>query len=168
MILVARQSSGAGKPDNPPEGVQTFEEPSAKHVEGPVSYSRLPPTGGDHNEVWLNCGIYESAVPTENAVHSLEHGAVWITYPSSASPADVDALRALVRSKYRGTDRHVILSPFPGQTQPVIATAWENQLNAQSPSDPRVGRFIDYFRARPGVAPEPGARCTGGAGSPIG
>jgi len=40
----------------------------------------LPPMGGTHNQVWQNCGVYETPLRSDLAVHSLEHGAVWITY----------------------------------------------------------------------------------------
>ena len=50
------------------------------HVTGPVTYSVTPPVGGDHNAIWMNCGVYSQQVPTERAVHNMEHGAVWITY----------------------------------------------------------------------------------------
>ncbi|HZW41021.1 MAG TPA: DUF3105 domain-containing protein, partial [Agromyces sp.] len=59
------------------EGVETFDNASA-HVEGTVDYPQTPPTGGEHNQVWLNCGVYEQPVPNENAVHSMEHGALWV------------------------------------------------------------------------------------------
>ena len=70
------------------EGVETFENTS-NHVEGVVDYPQTPPTGGEHNPAWLNCGVYDQPVPNENAVHSLEHGAIWVTYDPSLSDADL-------------------------------------------------------------------------------
>ncbi len=69
------------------EGIETFEN-TANHVEGAVDYAQTPPVGGDHNAVWLNCGIYDQPVPDENAVHALEHGAVWVTYDAAAVSGD--------------------------------------------------------------------------------
>ena len=63
-----------------PKGTQTYEIPSKDHTTEPVEYPQNPPVGGDHNPVWQNCGYYDEPVRNENAVHSLEHGAVWITY----------------------------------------------------------------------------------------
>ena len=40
----------------------------------------LPPAGGPHFPVWLDPGIYGSPVSDGEAVHSLEHGMVWISY----------------------------------------------------------------------------------------
>ena len=59
------------------EGVQTFTYAGGDHRSGSLVYAENPPAGGPHNPSWLNCGIYEEAVPAEYAVHSLEHGAVW-------------------------------------------------------------------------------------------
>ncbi len=64
----------------PPEGGQSFWVLSQYHTTEPVFYGQIAPVGGDHGPVLQNCGFYEEPVRNENAVHSLEHGAVWITY----------------------------------------------------------------------------------------
>jgi hypothetical protein len=174
-IAVASNVAGssAGKPASPPSsgvkpaGVVTFAEPNRKHVLGKVKYDRVPPAGGDHNPVWLNCGIYNHPVPNVHAVHSLEHGTVWITYRPSLPQASVLKLRALVRSEYDGAQRYVLLSPYPGLPSPIVATAWGNQLFLKSASDPRIKQFIEYFRQGPQDL-ERGAYCSGGVGNPIG
>src|SRR4051794_1165712 len=51
--------------------VKTYTIASAQHVQGKVNYAQNPPAGGEHNATWLNCGIYDSPVPNENAVHDL-------------------------------------------------------------------------------------------------
>src|SRR5438093_3047791 len=58
------------------------------HARGPVAYSVTPPIGGDHSARWMNCGVYSQPVPSERAVHNLEHGAVWITYRPDLPAAD--------------------------------------------------------------------------------
>jgi Protein of unknown function (DUF3105) len=150
-----------------PPGTATFPEPHRTHVVGAVAYDRTPPAGGPHNPLWLNCGVYAQPVTDVNAVHSLEHGAVWITYLPSLPPAAVTTLRHLVESHYAGHDRYVILSPYPGQPAPVMATAWGNQLAVSSATDSRLAEFIEHFRLGP-QTPERGVPCTGGVGRPIG
>lgn len=141
----------------PIDGVKTFEVASANHVDTKVAYDQMPGVGGDHNPVWLNCGIYEAPVPENNAVHSMEHGAVWITY-DGIGDAEVAALKDAV-----GEKTYLILSPFPGQGAKIKLTAWGEQLSVDSPDDPRIKTFITKYRQGPQTL-EPGAPCTGGIG----
>jgi hypothetical protein len=151
----------------PPAGTETFAETNHSHVLGTVIYDRLPPAGGAHNATPLNCGIYTQPVPNENAVHSLEHGAVWITYDSGLPADQVTALRQLVSSNYVGTEKYIVLSPFSGLPTQIVASAWGAQLKISDPSDSRLLAFIHYY-AGGGQGGEPGAPCSGGVGSPIG
>lgn len=144
----------------PPQGVQTFTGLSRNHVTGTVHYPQTPPVGGDHNQVWLNCGVYASPVPNENAVHSMEHGAVWITYQPNLSAAEVTTLRNDVHGH-----TYVVLSPYPGIPAPVVASAWGVQLRLPGASDPRLAQFIRYYEQGP-QTPEPGSPCSGGTGTP--
>lgn len=141
-------------------GIKTFANLSSSHVQGQVTYAQAPPVGGDHNSVWLNCGIYSQPVPNENAVHSMEHGAVWFTYLPNLASKDVDTLRTLVR----GHD-HAILSPYPGLPSPIVASAWGVQLQVSSATDPRLGQFLSKYE-QGSQTPEAGASCSGGTGSP--
>lgn len=150
-----------------PRGTQTFPENNHNHVTGTVSYDRTPPAGGAHNAVWLNCGIYDQPVPNENAVHSLEHGTVWITYRPDLPSDEVAQLRQLVSSHYRGAQRYLLLSPYPGLPSPIVASAWGAQLFVQQAGDTRLLQFIEHFEGG-GQGGEAGALCTGGMGTQIG
>lgn len=136
------------------EGLETFDNLESLHVQSAVDYEMTPPAGGPHNPTWLNCGIYEEEVPAEYAVHSLEHGAVWVTYdPEQVQGADLDALRSAMPRSY------IILSPFPGLEAPVVASAWGVQVALDGVDDPRLSDFIVKYRQSPD-APEPGALCS--------
>jgi hypothetical protein len=142
-------------------GIQIFSGLTFAHSSGPIEYAQIPPAGGDHSPTVLNCGIYDQPVPNENAVHSLEHGAVWITYQPTLPQASVDQLRGLVR----GHD-HLLLSPFPNLPAPIVASGWGVQLQLTGADDPRLPRFIKRYEQGPQTR-EPGAECSGGTGSPI-
>ena len=140
------------------------------HLPGPIVYSVTPPAGGDHNPVWMNCGVYPSPVPPERAVHNLEHGAIWITYRPDLPAADVSALRSLVAAQkdvvitIQGQSidtkqRYIDLTPFPGLPAPIVLSAWAHQLSVQTTTDGRLQRFIDAFRVNPKYTPEYGASC---------
>jgi hypothetical protein len=130
------------------------------HVTGSVTYQQTPPAGGPHSPVWQNCGIYTSPVPNENAVHSLEHGAIWITYRPDLPTNQVSDLRTDVTGQPYG-----LLSPYPGLPAPVVATVWGIQLKLQSATDPQLKTFINQY-ADASKAPEPRGECTGGIGTP--
>ena len=144
-----------GEPVDVPEGTQTFGSLDRTHTDGAIAYDLEPPPGGEHNPTWLNCGVYDSPVPTEQAVHTLEHGAIWLTYQPDADQADIDELRSHATST---RNSKMLMSPYPGQPASVIATTWGAQLRLDSADDPRLGQFIDAFR-RGDHAPEPGAGC---------
>ncbi len=140
----------------PIEGIATFEDLGREHTEEPVTYEQSPPVGGNHSSTWTNCGVYTAPLPDTNTVHSLEHGAVWITYQPELDQAGIDALTELV-----GSRSYVLLSPYPGQDSPIAASAWGLQLKVDGADDPRLAAFLDkYIQGE--QTPEPGAACTGG------
>lgn len=160
LVVAFMVGGGNGREGGRIPGVKTFGTLSRNHVQGKVDYKQTPPVGGDHNPVWLNCGIYSSPVRNENAVHSLEHGTVWITYRPNLPKDQVDHLRDLVRGK-----DFVILSPYPDLPSPVVASAWSTQLRLPNASDSRLEDFLKTYVRGP-QTPEPNAACTGGTGKP--
>jgi hypothetical protein len=142
----------------PVQGEQTWTDLSRNHVDTQVDYPMSPPAGGDHSQVWVNCDaqVYTQQIPSEAAVHALEHGAVWVTYNDKASTADVSTLSARVTNT-----PYSFLSPYQDQSSPIALTAWGHQLKVDRASDPRVGEFLNkYVQGR--QTPELGASCTGG------
>jgi hypothetical protein len=146
------------------QGLKTFGTLTATHVDTAVDYEAdygmNPPAGGNHNAAWLNCGVYDQPQQNENAVHALEHGAVWITYdPDELSESDVATLRSEAPSTYS------IVSPYPGLPAPVVISAWSAQVQLDGVDDPRLEQFVQkYWKAA--TAPEPGAACTGALDGP--
>jgi hypothetical protein len=147
----------------PIEGLKTWDAKklTRNHVTETVTYPMKPPVGGDHSPVWMNCDgeVYKKAIPDMNAVHSLEHGSVWVTYTDKASAADVAELAALV-----GKTPYSLMSPYKDQAGTIMLSAWGKQVTVDSADDPRVGRFFAKF-VQGEQTPEPGAACTGGLGS---
>jgi hypothetical protein len=139
-------------------GVQTFEYAKGQeHVTTPVQYTESPPVGGPHDAVWADCTgtVYSVDIRNENAVHSLEHGAVWIVYnPDLVDQDGIDALSEIVDST-SGT----MLSPRPGLDAAVSLQAWNHQLKVDSPTDQRIEQFVDFLTYNADNTPEPGASC---------
>ncbi|MGW1286746.1 DUF3105 domain-containing protein [Streptomyces sp. NPDC002586] len=142
------------------DGVQAWSGKLARtHVPNKVSYPMHPPVGGNHNQIWATCNgtVYTKALQDENAVHSLEHGAVWVTYTDKASKADVDALAAKVKKT-----PYSLMSPYENQAAPLVLSAWGHQVTVKSATDPEVNKFFAAYVQGP-QTPEPGAACTNGA-----
>lgn len=141
------------------EGVEVFDEAQldASHVDGAITYDVLPPVGGQHNGRWQDCTgvVYQEPVANEHAVHSMEHGAVWVTYHPSL-PADHVAALA---ERVNGVDK-MFMSPFPDLDTPVSVQAWGYQLKLDDAGDARIDEFIRTLRDVAG--PEAGLATCGG------
>ena len=142
------------------DGVEYLAVASREHTDQDLDYPTRPPAGGDHLGIWHNCGVYTVPLLDEAAVHSLEHGAVWVTYrPDLGAEAILGLTGELV-------DREKLLvSPHPDQIPPVVVTAWARQLALDGPDDPRLKAFIGQFTDGD-AAPEAGVTCQGGIGRP--
>jgi hypothetical protein len=139
-------------------GLATFTYASGQsHVSTPVTYKESPPVGGPHDPVWADCTgtVYTVDIRHENAVHSMEHGAVWITYnPDTVSKADIATLAALVKGV-----SHRLMSPYKGQDSPISLQSWDHQLKVSSVTDKRIKQFADFFTQNDSYYPEVGASC---------
>ncbi|MCO1658131.1 DUF3105 domain-containing protein [Pseudonocardia humida] len=137
--------------------IQSFE--GGVHVEPTirVAYTFSPPIGGAHDGAWAACNgvVYPEAVRSENLVHSLEHGAVWIAYnPDLVTGDALAALTAKVQNQ-----PYTVMSPYPGLDQPISLQAWGHQLKLADAGDPRIDQFIAALRVNSNTHPEPGASC---------
>ncbi|SOC52550.1 DUF3105 domain-containing protein [Ornithinimicrobium cerasi] len=141
-------------------GVQSYTYEAAVHEPTPIEYTENPPVGGPHNAAWWNCGVYDQELPREHVVHSLEHGAVWLTYQPSLPADQVELLTEL------GDDDYMIVSPMADQDSPVVATSWGNQLALDTADEKSLRAFIREYKQGPDT-PELGAACTGGTASDL-
>lgn len=153
----------------PAAGSATAGTVSHDHVTGPVTYAVTPPIGGPHNPIWMNAGVYTKPIPSERAVHNLEHGAVWITYRPNLPAAQVNQLVAFVgnqslidesaSTQIAGQQsRYMDLSPWASNDlpAPIVISSWGYQLRVDSPTDPRLQQFVDTFRHSEKYSPEYG------------
>jgi hypothetical protein len=125
-------------------GVHVYTDLSHRHLqkgEYDIIYPQSPPVGGAHSPVWLKCQVYGTELPKVNAVHSLEHGGIWVTYLPTLPAAQVATLGQLVGLN----TEFVMVSPYAGQSSPVMVTAWGLQLQAQTVDDPRIVQFIRTY-----------------------
>lgn len=146
----------------PLAAAKVYEGLSQTHVAGAIRYRQTPPVGGDHDQVWQNCGFYAAAVGSPNAVHSMEHGAVWITFRPSLPEAQQQVLKDLVVD-----NPGLLVSPWKDDAlpSPVVLTAWGVQLGVPNATAPAVAAFVKQFQFGPQTK-EQGIPCNGGIGAP--
>ena len=129
------------------------------HVAGPQQYEVTPPVGGNHSAAWQTCQgtVYTEPIHNEHAVHSLEHGAIWVTYnPDLLDQGQIDTLAGLVEGNEK-----MLMSPFPDLETPISLQAWGYQLQVSDAGDPRINEFIRALRVNASLE-GPNARCDGG------
>ncbi|MEH0938831.1 DUF3105 domain-containing protein [Micromonospora psammae] len=129
-----------------------------RHTSGPLQYKYNPPVGGAHNNAWQNCmgEVYDAPIANEHAVHSLEHGAVWVTYRSDLPKDQVEKLA----DRVRGTEK-MMMSPVEGLDKPVSLQAWGYQLKVDDAGDGRIDEFIKALRVNASIE-GPTALCNQG------
>ncbi|MFD8596293.1 DUF3105 domain-containing protein [Kitasatospora sp. NPDC059646] len=153
-----KKDQKAAQAKSPIEGVKTWDNLSRTHVQTEVKYPQTPPVGGDHNPVWATCmgNVYDQPIKNENAVHSLEHGAVWVTYNGKATPDDIKTLGDKVKAT-----QYSMMSPYPDEEGTITLSAWGTQLVVDSAKDPRIEQFFTKYVQGPQTQ-EPGASCSSG------
>jgi hypothetical protein len=127
------------------------------HKAGDLTYPSSPPVGGVHNPQWQSCmgDVYTSQIAKEQAVHALEHGAVWITYRPDLPQDQIDKLASKVRDV-----EYTMMSPYPGLDVPISLQAWGYQLKLENANDGRIDDFINALKKN--ATQEPSAGCSGG------
>ncbi|MFV2083793.1 DUF3105 domain-containing protein [Micromonospora sp. LOL_021] len=145
------------------EGIVNFRETdpesisNQEHRSGKIEYPHSPPVGGPHNNTWQRClgDVYDAPIANEHALHSLEHGAVWLTYRPDLPAADVEQLASVIR----GND-FMLMSPYEGLDRPISIQAWGYQLKVDNADDPRIKEFATVLAQNASM--EPGVPCSSG------
>jgi len=128
------------------------------HVSPPtrVAYDMYPPVGGPHDAEWAACNgvVYDVAVRNENMVHTLEHGAIWITYNPDTIGDELDTLKGYVEGR-----QYITLSPYPGLDTKISLQSWGHQLKLDSATDARIQQFITALQRNQYLTPEVNGTC---------
>ncbi|MGH2788990.1 MAG: DUF3105 domain-containing protein [Actinomycetota bacterium] len=139
------------------EGVQ-------RHVESGVTvdYETNPPAYGRHQPSSLRCGVYGEQQPSEQFVHSLEHGAVGILYdPQQVNPETIERLEAIVGDY----PSHVLSMPFSGlEREPIAIVSWGEIMDLAEIDEAAINEYMETFRDK---GPESGQSCDNEIDSPF-
>jgi hypothetical protein len=99
--------------------------------------------------------VYAQPIANEHAVHSLEHGAVWVTYKQGLGADQV----AKLQEKVQGRD-YMLMSPIANLDKNISLQAWGYQLKVDNADDKRIDQFIQALRLNASL--EPNAACSSG------
>ena len=152
-VIVFRTPLGFSSSDDPLLGEPVSFATSTHVADGTLGPNPpLTPAGGPHYSTPLRQGVYERPVLDGNAIHSLEHGMIWITYqPDALDGSTLDALEGIASD----FGRDVILSPRLENASPIIVVSWGRRLTMDALDDQLVRDFVTTNRNR---SPEPGLR----------
>lgn len=122
-------------------GVERPPNDGRGHVAG-ATFGDSTPTSGQHNRSAPACGLYQSPLALDLAVHALEHGVVVYWYDATRPELAEDLMQSL-----SDFDSHVIVSPNADLSAPVVATAWNRRLPLQGGGDEATA-FASTYRKR--------------------
>jgi hypothetical protein len=112
-----------------------------------VVYKTTPPTSGNHNPVPAEDGYYPQKPNVRNAVHTLEHGRVYIHYKPTIPRKRIAQLGGL----FNDDPFHMVLSPDPDMPYRVAVTAWGHLAGCKKVTDATydvIRTFRDRYRDR--------------------
>ncbi|MEX0621861.1 MAG: DUF3105 domain-containing protein [Candidatus Woykebacteria bacterium] len=135
----------------PIQGREHIAQGSTNHA----PYNSNPPTSGPHWPTPADCKIYSEEVPDEAAIHSLEHGAVWITYKDKNDKELAANLAKLVGQN----PTKVLLSPRVKNDDPIALASWGRLLVLEEFDEQQISDFLANNKNN---SPEPLAACGSG------
>lgn len=115
-----------------------------------AGYNSTPPTSGPHWPSVVPWAVYDSPIPDERIVHSLEHGGIVISY-NQIEPADLQKLKDLRARQPRdrfGSVKIVIrhYDRIPPGT--IAVAAWTVLDTMQGFDEQRIRAFVDAHMNR--------------------
>ncbi len=132
-----------------------IEDLGANHItqgDKVTTYNSNPPTSGPHWPSPAECKVYNEEVPDEAVVHSLEHGAVWVSYKDIEDKDLVSKLEEIV-NKNPGK---ILLSPRSSNDANIALASWNRLLKIEQFDENQISEFIKSNRSN---SPEPLAQC---------
>ncbi len=145
------------KPAAPkPKLGQTYAIASRTHIpEGSNThppYNSNPPSSGDHWPTPATCKVYTEEIPDEAALHSLEHGAVWISYKDKNDKDTIKRLTGLAA----GGGGKILLIPRSKDDSKIAVGSWGRVMKLEKYDEQKIKDYIRYYR---NASPEPTAGC---------
>lgn len=142
FIFIVFLSSKQAKKEETPLFGEMVPSQGAQHVlRGQVPEYIDPPTSGPHyGDGVAGAGIHDEPVEDGLVVHSLEHGAVVLSYDSEKlNQDDITKLKSIFNDKFRGKK---IMVPRKNMSVPIIMTSWGRILKLESIDEEKMVGFM--------------------------
>lgn len=141
--------------------IDTFAQTGVnQHSTDPQTYPTTPAVSGPHAPQPAPCGVAGQPIPVENAVHSLEHGAVGINYAPDLDPEVIKEIEALV-GEY---EEDVFSAPLEGMEAPIAVSSWGRIMKLDAFDKAAATEYIEAFA---GGGPEAAQTCPNSSDSPF-
>ncbi len=101
-------------------------------------YKTNPPTSGAHYGTAQPGGFYNRSIQDENAVHSLEHGYIWITFKDQSKNVLDELKKIAKRYPYR-----VVISYRKENDSPLALASWGRLLKLNNFDKKKIMEFIE-------------------------
>ncbi|RMF80132.1 MAG: DUF3105 domain-containing protein [Chloroflexi bacterium] len=155
VILLNSSSTDADPPaivdPSVPQNYVRYPNAGGQHIDPDTAdslpanaYNSNPPTSGPHFPIPARCRVYDadSSLPDQAYIHSMEHGAVWISYRDLDDQDTIEKLEDIGRRFSNG----VIVSYRPENDAKIAVAAWQNLLELDEFDEAQIMNFIALFR----------------------
>lgn len=154
-LLTAQSSKEQAKLSKPLMG-QEIPDLGRGHVPDgtKLDFNSNPPTSGQHYVKWITRGIYDKPQEDGNLVHSLEHGAVIVSFKSDLPKEDVEKIKSVFSSV---SVSKKIMVPRDNLDVPVALTSWGRLLKIQTIDATSEAKIREFMETNEDRGPEKGA-----------
>lgn len=123
--------------------VEEFEIEGRDHVPAStaVDYQTNPPTSGSHLAQAKEWGIYDKEIDDKAAVHSMEHGGIWISY-KDLSTEEIQVLEDIGKQNSLST----LISPRQGNDNKIVVTSWGKMMKLDGVDKALIQKYIDTYK----------------------
>lgn len=123
--------------------VEEFAIEGRSHVSASaqVEYKTNPPTSGSHLAQAINWGIYNQEIDDKAALHSLEHGGIWISY-KDLTDGEIQQLQKIAQRN----SQSVVLNPRAANDNRIVVASWGRMMKLENVDEALIQKYIDTFK----------------------
>lgn len=123
--------------------VEEFEIEGRDHISPgtKVNYKTNPPTSGGHLATTKKWGVYNKKIEDKMALHSLEHGGIWISYKNM----DDESIKILEEIG-KSNSQSVIVSPRENNDNNLVVASWGKMMRLETVDKTLIQKYINTYK----------------------